>query len=86
MRSLKGEYIDKLVSPLNGKFIYYKGFCFGLQEVYFLTCLLTHQANKSTAGVPSISHMKLNTPVFSCHFVSSSDFREFLSASAFYFF
>ena len=86
MRSPKGGYIDKLVSPFNGKFIYYKGFCFGFQEVYFLTCLLTHLVNKLTAGVPSISHMKLNTPVFSCHSVSSSDFGEFLSASAFYFF
>ena len=34
----------------------------GFHDIYFLTSLLRRLTNKSTFGVPNLSHMKLNRP------------------------
>ena len=53
----------------------------GFQETHFSVCLLIRPANKSTSGVPKVSHTALYILGFNCHSVASWNFLEFLSAS-----
>ena len=57
----------------------------GFHGIDFLTCLFRWVKNKSNSGAPNVSHMKLSISEFSCHFVASSDFQEFLSARIFFY-
>ena len=87
-------FLMTFVSRLNGRNIYVKcrlqfvkkninckSFWFWFRGDIFAVCLLIWPANKSTSGVPKVSHTALYILGFNCHSVASWNFLEFLSAS-----